>query len=445
MSSNHTRVSRREWTAMQRRVADANAYVINRAAEAQRLREEAERRSREIAAAHEENMRAINQTVNALSNAYQNTLQDVRGQFASQIAAQSADFRGQFQEMLNDVRDVSGRISRADRRVDALARQYNDAFQARLAQAAQGKERAQMILQELDRFLQQIQTLHPEQFMPGEYASLQALRASAAANIQAGDYQAATIVSQNSILTASRDLTQLTLVNESYNQQLTEARNEAATVANRMEELASRDGVLAVEVAGEKLEYEYDIEYWSNGRFDALRQRLIAVEARLATGRLSLQELTQTRNEIAQLQTQLEQCDHRARRTMASSVFVEDTAVRLHNCLSERGWELVEAGHHEDEAKEPYTLQYEDPNGNTVSVVVSPGEETDKPIYAIEVFSEDEYSGGIIKEGIHSAMEDEGLRIEGIERRDDCHLNPTPEVFRQNMIEEAQRRQLQQQ
>ena len=445
MSSNHTRVSRREWTAMQRRVADANAYVINRAAEAQRLREEAEQRSREIAAAHEENMRAINRTVNELADAYQNTLQDVRGQFASQIAAQSADFRGQFQEMLNDVRNVSGHISRADRRVDALARQYNDAFQARLAQAARGKERAQMILQELDNFLQQIQALSPERFMPGDYASLQALRASIVANIQAGDYQAATVVSQNSILTAARVLTQLTLANESYNQQLAEARTAAATVANRVEELSSSAGVLSVEVSGEQQEYEYDIAYWSNGGFDALRERLNVAEARLASGRLSMQELVQTQNEIAQIRAQLEQCDQRARRSMASSVFVEDTAVRLHNSLSERGWELIEGGHHDDEAKEPYTLQYGDGNGNTVSIVVAPGDKTDEPIYAVEVFSGDEFRASIIKEGIHLAMAEEGLRIEGVERRDDCHLNPTPEVFRQNMIEEAQRRQLQQQ
>ena len=445
MSSNHTRVSAREWSEMQQRIANTNAYVINRAEEARRIRAEAERRSREIAAAHEANMRAINQAVNTLSNAYQTTLQDVRGQFASQIAAHSSDFRGQLQGMLDDVRSVSGRISRSDSRVDALARQYNDAFQARLAQSAQGKERAQMVLQELDNFLQQIQALSPERFMPGDYASLQALRASIVANIQAGDYQAATVVSQNSILTAARVLTQLTLANESYNQQLAEARTAAATVANRVEELSSSAGVLSVEVGGEQQEYEYDIAYWSNGGFDVLRDRLNAAEARLTSGRLSMQELTQTQNEIAQIQAQLEHCDQRARRSMAGSVFVEDTAVRLHNSLTERGWELEEGGHHDDEAKEPYTLQYSDGNGNTVSIVVSPGDRTDEPIYAVEVFSEDEYRASIIKEGIHSSMAEEGLQIEGIERRDDCHLNPTPEVFRQNMVEEAQRRQQQHQ
>lgn len=445
MSSNHTRVSAREWEQMNQRIASTDAYVIRRNREVLRIRAEAERRNQEIAAAHEANMRQISRAVDTLAQAYQNTLQQVRGQISSEIAAQSADFQGQLQQLLNDVRNVSGRIGRSDSRVDALARQYDAIFQARLDQCAQGKERAQAILQELDRFLEQIRQLRPEQFVPGDYAALQALRASVAANIQAGDYQAATVVSQNSILTASRVLTQLTLENEAYNQQLTQARTEAATVSNRVEELCAQGGVLSVEVGGEQQDYEYDIAYWSDGSFDALRQRLEAAQARLSSGQLSLQALTQTRNEIAQLQTQLEQCDQRARRAMASSVFVEDTAARLHNSLTERGWELVEGSHFDDEAKEPYTLEYTDGNGNVVSIVVSPGEKTEEPIYAVEVFAEDEYRGAIIKEGIHASMAQEGLQIEGIERRDDCHLNPTPEAFRQNMVQEAQQRQRQQQ
>lgn len=441
MSSNHTRVSAREWSEMQQRIADTNAYVINRAEEAQRIRAEAERRSREIAAAHEANTRAVNQAVNTLVNAYQRTLEEAQGQFAARIAAQSADFRGQLQEMLQEVRNVSDSLRRSDSRVDALARQYHDAFQARLTQVGQGKERAQAIVQELDRFLRQIQELNPERFAPGDYAALGALRASAAANIRTGDYQAAAIVSQNSILTAARILTRLTLANETYNQQLAEARTEAAAVANHVEELSSRDGVLSVEIGGEQQEYEYDIAYWSDGGFDALRNQLAAAEARLSSGGLSVRELAETRNEIAQIRTRLEQCDQRARRAMAGTVFVEDTVSRLDNSLSDRGWELVEAGHHEGDAREPYALRYDDGNGNTVSIVVSAGEKTDEPIYALEVFSEDAVRASIIKEGIHASMEEEGVRIEGIERRDDCHRNPTPEVFRQNMVAEARQRQ----
>lgn len=441
MSSNHTRVSNREWQAMQRRIADTNAYVINRAEEARRIREEAERRSREIAAMHEANQRAINQAVSTLENAYRTTLQDARNQFATQVSDQSTDFQNQLQAMLADVRSISGQLTRSDGRVDALARQYNDAFQARLARTERGRQRAEAVLHELDRFMQQIQTLNPERFMPSEYAALQALRASVAANIQVGDYQAAVVVSQNSILTASRVLTQLTLLSENYNQQLTEVRTAASSLNTRMTQLASNAGVLSIEVDGEQVEYEYDIRYWSNGAFGQLQQQLAAVETQLASGRMSLQDLAQSRIRVEQIGSQLDQCDQRARRDMAGSVFVEDTAVRLHSSLTERGWTLEEAGHHADEARNPYTMQYEDGNGNTVSIVVSSGEKADEPSYAIEVFAEDEYRAGIIKEGVHASMVDEGLQIEGIEYRDDCHLNPDPQTFTVNMVREALRRQ----
>ncbi len=444
MSSNHTRVSVREWTEMQQRIAELDAYVVNSALEVSRLHAEAERRRREIAAAREASTRAVNQAAQALADAYQVTLQDLGTGFASEIAAQSSDFRNQLQSMLADARTVSGRLGRSDARVEALAGAYDEAFRARLEQTAQGRERADLVLQELDWFLQQIREMNPEQFMPGDYASLQALRASINASVRAGDYQAAVAVSQSSILSASRVLTQLTLANERFHRQLAEARGAAAAVANRMEELASPDGMISVTVSGQKMEYPYDIAYWSNGDFVSLRRQLSQAEAHLASGRLSMQELAQTQVEIDRIRRQLDRCDQRSRHALASSVFVEDTAVRLHNSLSERGWELVDGGYHANEVKEPYTLQYEDGSGNTVSIVVSPGEKPDEPIYAVEVFSESESHAGMIKDGIHSSVEEAGLRIEEIQCRDDCHLNPTPELFKQNMIEQARRRQRQQ-
>lgn len=436
MSSNHTRISNREWEAMRQNVSETNAYVIRRQEEARRIAQAAEQRRREIIVEQERNRQAVNQAINAMSNAYRNTLRTAGNRFASEVQTRGAEFDRQISSLQQDLRQASGQLDRADSRVDALARQYNEAFQALLAQTAQGKERAERIKEELDRFMEQIRALDPERFMPGEYASLAALQASVNANIAAGDFSAATIVSQNSILTASRMLTRLTIMNQAFEERLTQLRNVSVRVEQRLNELESEDGVLSVD--GQ--DYEYDIAYWSGGEFARIRQEYSRIYEQLESGRMNERDLEVVSQSLARLEQQIEQCDQRARQEMVGSIFVEDTAVRLHNNLAGRGWNLEQAGHHADEAKNPYTLVYEDGNGSTVSIVVSSGQQADKPTYAIEVFSDDQVRASIIKEGVHASMASEGLQIEGIERRDDCHLNPTPQAFIRNTVNEAMSR-----
>lgn len=437
MSSNHTLVSRREWQEMQRRVAETDAYVINREAEIRRLNAEAANRRREIEQMRAANQQAVNQSIQALADAYRDTLQAADNQISSQISVESDSFRQQFQSMVDRVRDISGQLSRADLQTDTLARQYNEAFQQMVAQTAQGRERALAIWQELDYFLTRIRELSPERFLPGEYATLEALRASLDANISSGDYQAAIAVSQNSILTASRVLTQLVLLNEQYDRQLFQTQTDAAELASRIDRLSSQAGVLSVELNGEQQEYEYDIAYWSNGGFDRICQQFDQLCAQLESCRMSTQEVVQARRTIERLGMELEQCDQRARNALAGSVFVEDTAVRLHNSLSDRGWSLEESGFHADEARNPFTMQYEDGHGNTVSIVVSSGENAAHPTYAIEAFAENERRASLIKDGVHAAAAQEGLEVEGVTCRNDCHLNPTPQAFITNMVNET--------
>ena len=357
MSSNHTLVSRQEWSEMQRQVGGLQAYLINSELETTQLRHEYERRIQEIEAARAENTRVVEQAVNALENAYRTTLQEARGQFSEQIGEHSNEFHQQLQDILNDVNNISGQLGRADSRLRTLASRYDAAFQARLEQLTQGAQRAEMILEELDRLLGQIQQLNPERFRPVDYTTLQTLRNSVEQNIQNGDYQAATLVSQGSILTATRVLAQLTVDNDTYGRQLEAARIEMANLQNRINELASDAGVLAVEVQGQRQEFDYDINYWSNGEFQEIQNRLTQVQARLMEPDLSVAELNELGNQVNSLQNELEQCDQRARRAMAGSVFVEETADRLSEILGEQGWEATIDQHHGEDAKAPYTME----------------------------------------------------------------------------------------
>lgn len=444
MSSHHTLVSQREWNRMNQRIRETDAYVIRRQDEANAIQTEAAHRLQEIAAAHQANMTAIDRTVHALGNAYQSMLQQMQGHYTAQIQAQRDSFQQQISELVQQVRTVGSHISMTDHRINTLANQFNSSFQMLLDQKIGAQARATVTLQQLDNLLQQMQGLAPERFFPGEYAALVALRTAAQTNIQTGDYQSALMVSQGSILTASRLLTQLTIENEQYHRQINAARTAASAVYERMEELSAASGTISVELNGRSQDYAYSIEEWSggkNGEFNRLRCRLSDLNSRLQTGRIKPSDLSNVRDEINQIRSQLERCDQNARQAMASTIFVENTAARLHNGLSRRGWRLVYNGHHNNQDSEPFSLQYEDGSGNAVSVVISAGESADKPHCDYEAFSDDPYRAAAIKDGVRAAMVEGGIEVGQVMQRNDCQTNMTPNRFQQNMIEEAHRRE----
>ena len=441
MSSNHTLVSRDTWTEMQQQVSMLDAYLVNNEHQIATLRREHERRMEEIrnqAAAHD---RAVTHAIDALAEAYRTNLQQVREQFGEELEQQSDEFRGQLDALLTDVGNISGRLGGANSRLQDLASRYDAAFRARLEQGEGSRQRAELTLAELDRLLEEIRSLQPEQFRPIDYATLQTLRNSVALNVRNGDYQAASAVSQGSILTATRVLAQLTMDNAAFGSQLEAVRTEAAALENRFHELGSDAGVLPVTIQGQRQEYDYQIDYWSGGEFAALRQRLDQLQTRLREPQLSLTELTRLGNEVTRLRSDLERCDGQARNAMVSAVFVEETADRLTTVLEEQGWEATLDQHHEDDARAPYTMEFDDGDGNTVALVVSRGNRTDEPIYSLEVYSDNVYRAEDIKDGIHAAMNDGETRVGRVTRRNDCHLNPDPATFLENMVQEAQQRQ----
>lgn len=437
MSSNHTWVSDQEWAEMQRRVQNADAYVINREAEARRLQEEARQRRREIEQMQSINRQAVDATIADYSHAYQQTLQAAGSQFRARLTAEEGSFQHQIQSLVDRVRTVSGQLDLADAQVEYLARTYNDAFLALAAQRTQGRERAESVRQELDRLMERIRALNPERFLPEQFTTLESMRAALSANMRTGDYQAAMAVSQNAILSASRLLTRLLLLNEEYNQQLYRTQSAAASLEERIAALDTRDGVLAVDLRGQRQEMDYDIDYWSSGEFGEIRQQLTRIQADITGGRMDTGELRRAQRIIDQMGQQLEQCDRQARNRLAGSVFVEDTAAILYNSLTQSGWSLQESGFHHDDGRQPYTMQYDDGHGSNVSIVVSQGHDVTAPVYSMEVFGTDEYRATAIKEGVHATVRQSGLSVQGIERRNDCHLNPTPQAFIDNMINQS--------
>lgn len=437
MSSNHTLVSVREWNEKQRRIAATEAYIINRQEEVRRIAELIQERRREIETIRQSNQAAIQQSVATLENMFNENVALVRGRINTQLRTQTDSFGSQLQGLHSELRNTESRLSAFDQRINTLATTFNDVFQEYAEQEQNSSGRANVILNEIESLIGLIEQLNPQQFYPAEYATLISLRESIRANINAGDYQAAILVSQNSVLQATSLLARLQLANEQYSMRINAIRENVTGMRQRIETLSSKDGVLTTEIDGLVEEYDYDISFWSNGKFDTIVQEFCRLENCLYNENLTMGQLNQIAESFNVLDDNITVCDSNARQERISALIAADAALRLHNGLVNSNWNLEESGYKDGDERNPYIMSYTDAAGNTVSFVVSP-EEINEPRIAMEVFSDDKELAELTKDGIHEVLEDEGLTIEGREQRDDCHLNPNSETFIENAVAEAQ-------
>lgn len=446
MSSNHTRVNNSEWDEMLARIAQTDAYVINRRQEAERIAEIAAQRRSEAEAIHDANRRTIQNAVEAIRTSFSEAVGMIGGQVNTQFRARIDEFNDQLDSLRLEVSNAYTSIAALDRRIENIAGTYNQAFQNLVTQSQQNSERANIIQEELSRLLSQIAALNPQHFTPVDYASLISLRDSLEANMNAGDHQAAILVSQNGMINATRLLARLVIINQRYSNQLQTAQNLANELWERTDNLSSRDGVLQIESNGEIQEFDYDLSFWSFGRFDTLTDELHRIQAMLDDSILSEEQLEDTITRLENLDLEISACDINARRERVAAAAAADTAMCLHNGLSASGWSLIDSGYNDEDERNPYAMTYDDNAGNTVSVVVTP-ESSEKPSFFLEVFSYDDELAAMTKEGVHASLQEEGITIDEIEYRNDCHLNPDPVTFMANATEEAlldleQRRQI---
>lgn len=436
MSSNYIEVYADEWRELQQYLKDVDAYMVNLSAENQRIREAARQRMQELAAMQRRQQEAARLSWNALTEGYQEMLRSVHGTAAA-ATRQDEQFTRDLETLRQEVDAASAKIHTADHQVDVLAGQYNAVFQAMQAKQLSAKHRAEAFQKELEGLLARMEALEPERFLSKEYGHLTALRASVAANMTAGDYGAALVVSHNGILDAAAALTRLTLRKERFDRQYYAVRTRAAELRSRVEALDASSGVLRAELHGQQLEYDYDINYWSRGAFGGVKERLGVLETRLAGG-LTPAQLELVSQELTELEAEAAACDANARQALLGAIFAEDTAVRLWGSLAERGWTLEEAGHYEAESLEPYVVRCGDGKGNTVSIVVSSGRQGADASYDLEVFCEDEYNADTVRNGVLEAVAAPGLEVRNTQRRNDCSQNPDPETFVSNMVRRQQ-------
>jgi hypothetical protein len=230
-----------------------------------------------------------------------------------------------------------------------------------------------------------------------------------------------------------------------FHQRLREIRRRSSEIKARIESFRpAADNVVEIAIGEENYSPEYDINYWSNGRFEEINEQFNAIFAQLDQANespVNLDGLEQLMIELNHIDAAITECDSQARKELIGSFFVEDTAVHIHNVLAGQGWTHKETGHLKDDGREPYKMVYEDGSGNEVDILVNTGANPETPSFMLEVYAGDkgETFRRITKEGLYNGLKEEGTNIPGIEHRNDCAQNPNSEVFFEHSIAEANR------
>lgn len=448
MSSYYTTVSCEEWRRMQDLIKDADSYVIRNNREIERLRKLEQERRAELNRINNLNSRAIELAVDCLTLTGRVSAEGLIERIGHQIDEQTHGLSEQIDSVRQEAANADFRISHAADAIEQIARDYSEIINDVLGSERDDESRANTILTELDALIAQIRELNPQTHLPAEYSAIEANRAAVASNIRTGDYQSAIMVSQGSIINASRVLMRLIAISEHNNRVLSDAQGMLSELQGRIDAFSSEEGRIVVNTGEDTFESEYDIDYWSNGTFAEIAREVDQIAECLNNADnkpVTTEEIERHIRRITELNEFLSDCDLNARNELAGSIAVENTAQRLYDNLTGRGWNLSDSGHREDDSRRPYTMTLDDGTGNTVSVVIAAGNTPDRPAFFYEAFADNEGMASLVKDGIGSALVSEGLNPQNTVHRDDCHNNKEPEDFINNVSLEAEQMMLQRQ
>ena len=441
MSSHYTTISCREWDEMHESIRRAESYAIRDREENQRLLAAETARRQQMEAIRKATQATINSAQDYLASAYAAASEQLGTQVRAQLTNRGDAFSTQISDLRASAADLSAKVTEASAAIDQISADFSKAVSEVLGNLPQEEKRAQRTLQELDKLIAKLQPLRPVGKNLAALSSLENMRDTAASNFCAGDYQAAIIVTQGSILTASRALTSAIVERERSDAELALIQSSFSDLQAQLSRLASKEGLLSYEIGGERYECDYDIDYWSHGLFSELAKQADELKKSIQQAEEGTVEPAALRSMAAQvkaLRSRMEACDQEARRDFAGTLALEDTVQRLYTGLEGRGWSIESSGHQDDDVRKPYTMTCTDTAGNTVSIVGAGGERPEIPAFFYEAFADSEGMASLVKESIAATLQDEGINIESDVERNDCASMLSPEKFVEHISHETE-------
>jgi len=403
------RARRADALESQRRLLEQQEQA--RAAEARRLQQ----RLADNEAHYERHVRSLGQEMQTLERATKQRFDEQRRAFQKElseaIARQRAYTDTQFKTL--DARlsrldtRLSREISRVDERVSALADQvrqdlgtqrqeYLDLFEQQHRQFDEALRQQGAVLQDnidaladamrqrlhneqelasewIDNLQQELDFIRSryrhEQFAPGELARLEQRLQLARSNLSQGVYQSAIASGQEAFLQAHQLREQLELEELRW-EHLRQAAHESATAA-----LLFLDEHRLIQYQLDTAQaLEVEVDYWTEGRWQALRTRLEPILAQSSDpeASLSADELTARRAEADALADEALALVAMARNAAFSSIQRRDIQEIILERLERLGYRHIDSTYEAGDERRAYHMKLRNGNGEEMVTIVAP-------------------------------------------------------------------------
>ena len=512
MSSDHTWIRNSEIAALRR---DASrSYKAEQ--KAQEIKARAEQRERDIRSQYESSITSLSSQINTISRQHNAELRQASEDFRNNIARQAGEFKERLErqraqnqqdiyaseqranerlenQRMQTQRDINSLEQRTNERIEHQRVQtqrdinsleqrvyldlgqmntiihdmnsrftesindFGNWFNALATREADKRECAEALLTEMEDMLAGVAALKPEKYNAGGlFAQMNEQLARARNSYAQGHYEAA-IGIVNVRLTDIAALQQrLALENTAFSALLAEVREAANALRGNVAMLTDGEPVHSFPHNGETITLPYDIDHWTNGRFNDFCRDMDGIERRLTTAEndsaMGFEQLEEIRGRLASWvgdNGYLRLLDEEGKQNQISSIAIDVMTARVYEALEEQGWRMVDSGRHEGDDRNPCTILYEDNVGNRVALIVSSSNDpTVTPVsYDVYANGEDnadsEYTRSI-ENGVETTiarLQGRGVEHGRTEHRNDCHLNPTPEAFFRNTVTNINREQ----
>lgn len=290
-------ISDQEWMEIQRKVSDTEIYVTRKREEAARLRDQIKKREQELQEMREQSQKTVSSAITLLQGGFNRAINSLFTESREALRRKAQDTGNELAALEDDIRATVAKTAVASTRITQISQGFAEVMDALVKQEKDNAKSAQVYLENINSLFEQIEDLHPEAFEPQAYFEVREIISSAKANIAAGRYQASLINTQSGLLKASNLLTRLIIANEAFNREIVAAVDLANSLKARFDKFDSRmEGSIEFEIEGEKYEYDYDINHWSEGRFTQLRSAFEAAYKQL-------QDAKEARAPIVQIAT----------------------------------------------------------------------------------------------------------------------------------------------
>jgi len=170
-------------------------------------------------------------------------------------------------------------------------------------------------------------------------------------------------------------------------------------VRELFERVSNTPAIPAIGVDGEELHIDIDLDYWTNGKYSDLHNKLQTLFSMLPTSKdeINFGDLDKLNNEIVPLYRKyFSDIVFEARQNLINSQIKYNVACLAMEALEKHGFSLKQAEYKDNDLREAFSAQMSDPTGSKIILQITPNKNINSNTLVIDtiddtVHTEDEY------------------------------------------------------